>query len=362
MAKRSTLNDLHERRGATFVEKDGWLLPDHFGDPPSEYGSVRQSAGLFDLANRAMLQFTGADRLPYLQGMLSNDVMPLKVFDGQQAAILTQQGKVVADVRVLCSLNSLYLDFWEPLKEQILAHLNRFLVADEVEIHDPNEQWKMLSLQGPRAQAMLRQLFANAEMPAQANQHGMVQFDDTPVCVVRADRTGYQGFDLIVQTSHLLVFAQRLNALGAAWVGEWAQNILRVEAGIPRYGVDFSEDNLLLEVALDDAVSFTKGCYLGQEVVERIRSRGHVNKKLCGLLLDGDTPASPGDKLSAGAKEVGQITSSVASIALHQPIALGYVNRDCWTPGTKLTVHHDGGDFGATVTARPIVAPAQPGP
>ncbi len=136
---------------------------------------MRQSAGLFDLANRALLQFTGADRLPYLQGMLSNDVMPLKIFDGQQAAILTQQGKVVADVRVLCSLNSLYLDFWEPLKEKILAHLNRFLVADEVEIHDPNEQWKMLSLQGPRAEAMLRQLFANAELPAQANQHGMVQ-------------------------------------------------------------------------------------------------------------------------------------------------------------------------------------------
>ena len=101
-------------------------MPDHFGDPPSEYGSVRQSAGLFDLANRAMLQFTGADRLPYLQGMLSNDVMPLKVFDGQQAAILTQQGKVVADVRVLCSLNSLYLDFWEPLKEQILSSSQSF--------------------------------------------------------------------------------------------------------------------------------------------------------------------------------------------------------------------------------------------
>ena len=362
MAKRSTLNDLHERRGATFVEKDGWLLPDHFGDPPSEYGWVRQSAGLFDLADRALLQFTGPDRLPYLQGMLSNDVVALKLFDGQRAAILTQQGKVVADVRVLCSLNSLYLDFWEPLKEKILIHLNRFLVADEVEIHDPNEQWKMLSLQGPRAQAMLRRLFANAELPAQANQHGMVQFDSAPVCVVSADRSGYQGFDLIVQTSQLLGFAQRLIELGAAWVGERAQNILRVEACIPRYGVDFSEDNLLLEVALDDAVSFTKGCYLGQEVVERIRSRGHVNKKLCGLLLDGDIPASPGDKLSAGAKEVGQIASSVASIALHRPIALGYVNKDCWAPGTKLTVHHDGGDFGATVSAKPIVAAAQPSP
>lgn len=362
MAKRSTLNDLHERQGAACVEQDGWLLPDQFGDPASEYEAVRNSAGIFDLANRAMIQFTGEDRLSYLQGMLSNDLRPLKMFDGEQAAILTQQGKVIADVRVLCSLNSYYLDFWEALKEKIVTHLNRYLVADDVEIHDPNEQWKMLSLQGPKAHAILDQLFASAELPAQANHHGMVQFDGTPVCVVRADRSGYDGFDLVVQTTQLSVFAQRLAGLGAAWVGARAQNILRVEAGMPRYGVDFSEDNLLLEVPLDDAVSFTKGCYLGQEVVERIRSRGHVNKKLCGLLLDGNTPADSGDKLSAGDREVGQITSSLASIALRRPIALGYVNKEFWAPGTKLSVHHSGGEIVATVTSRPIVATGRPAP
>jgi folate-binding protein YgfZ len=362
MAKRSTLTDLHERHGAAFIERDGWRLPDHFGDLAGEYKSVCESAGLFDLANRAMLQFTGEDRLPYLQGMLSNDLRPLKMFDGQQATILTQQGKVVADVRVLCSLNSFYLDFWEPLKEKILTHLNRYLVADDVEIHDPNEPWKMLSLQGPRAQMMLDQVFANAELPLQPNHHGMAQFDATPVCVVRADRSGFNGFDLIVQTSQLAALARSLSDLGAAWVGEQAQNILRIEAGIPRYGIDFSEDNLLLEVALDDAVSFTKGRYLGQEVVERIRSRGHVNKKLCGLVIDGSTPASCGDKISAGGKEVGQITSSVFSFALHRPIALAYVNRDFWSPGTTLTVGHGGSEFAATVTARPVVAAARPGP
>jgi len=362
MVTQSTLTDLHQRQGAAFVELDGWRLPDHFGDPASEYRSVGNSAGLFDLANRAMLQFTGDDRLSYLQGMLSNDLRPLKMFDGQQAAILTQQGKVIADVRVLCSLNSFYLDFWQPLKEKILTHLNRYLVADEVEIQDPNEQWKMISLQGPKAQALLDQLVAHAELPARENHHGMVQFDGTPICVARADRSGHDGFDLIVQTGQLLAFAQRLTELGATWVGAQAQNILRVEAGVPRYGIDFSEDNLLLEVALDDAVSFTKGCYLGQEVVERIRSRGHVNKKLCGLLLDGNTLARSGDKLIAGDKEVGRITSSVASIALQRPIALGYVNKEYWAPGTKLTVQLSGGEINATVAPRPIVASRRPAP
>ena len=356
MAKRSLLSDLQERQGAIFAAPDGWLMPEHFGDPVSEYESVGKSAGLFDLADRAMLQFTGDDRLSYLQGMLSNDLRSLQVFDGQQAAILTQQGKVIADVRVLCSLNSFYLDFWEPLKEKILNHLSRYLVADDVEIHDPNEQWKMLSLQGPKAQVILDALFARAELPGHAHHHGMVQFDGSPVCVVRADRSGYDGFDLVIQSSQLARLAQRLIELGAAWVGAQAQNILRVEAGMPRYGSDFSDDNLLLEVALDNAVSFSKGCYLGQEVIERIRSRGHINRKLCGLLLDGNTPVSPGDKLRAGDKDVGQITSSVVSIALQRPIALAYVNKDFWTPGTTLSVHHRGSEIGATVTAKPIVA------
>ena len=141
-----------------------------------------------------------------------------------------------------------------------------------------------------------------------------------------------------------------------------AQNGLRIEAGMPRYGVDFSDDNLLLEVALDDSVSFTKGCYLGQEVVERIRSRGHVNKKLCGLLLDGITPAAPGDKLHAGAKEVGQITGSVTSLALQRPIALGYVNKEFWATGTKLSARIGGSEVGATVAARPFVAIRHTGP
>jgi folate-binding protein YgfZ len=356
MTKRSTLHELHRDQGAAFVEKDGWLLPDHFGKPLSEYDTVRQSAGIFDLAQRAMLQFTGDDRLSYLQGMLSNDLRPLKMFDGQTAAILTQQGKVIADVRVLCSLNSYYLDFWEPLKEKVFTHLNRYLVADDVEIHDPNAQWQMLSLQGPQAKPMLDRMFSNAALPLAAHQHGMVQFDNAPVCVIRADRSGFDGYDLVVQTAQLADFARYLSELGASWVGDCAQNILRIEAGMPRYGIDFSNDNLLLEVALDDTVSFTKGCYLGQEVIERIRSRGHVNKKLCGLLLDGDSAACPGDKISDGSKEVGHITSSVLSPRLSRPIALGYLHIDYASPATKLKVQHSAGQTSATVTTRPIVA------
>lgn len=338
-----------------FIEQDGWLMPDHFGIPADEYEWVRMSAGLFDLSHRAIVQFTGADRVSFLQGMLSNDLRQLKMFEGQQATLLTQQGKVVADLRVLCAMNSIYLDFWEPLKDKILAHLKRYLVADEVEINDPNEQWKMLSLQGPLANSLLVELLASMELPALPDSHGMFQFDGAPVCVVRADHTGHDGFDVIVQTEQLEPFAHRLTELGAAWVGARAQEILRIEAGIPRYGVDFDEDNLLLEVGLDNAVSFSKGCYLGQEIVERIRSRGHVNRKLCGLVLEGPTPAASGDRLRRDGHDAGKITSSVTSFALNRPIALGYLHNEYWAEGTGLTVQHADDAIPATVVKLPFV-------
>ena len=359
MAKQTSLADFHRRRGAAFAAYEDWLLPEHYGDIEQEYRAVRSAVGLIDLSHRAMLQFTGPDRLPFLQGMLSNDLRPLKMFEGQQAAILTQQGKIIADVRVLCAMNSFYLDFWEPLKDKILSHLNRYLVADEVEIVDPNENWQMLSVQGPHAEALLKEVCGLVELPAQAMGHGMIQFDGAPVCVVRADRFGEPGYDVIVGTAKLEQMAQRLTEAGrqhqAQWCGEQAQNILRVEAGVPRYGVDMTEDNLLLETGLDQAVSFTKGCYLGQEVVERIRSRGHVNRKLCGLLLDGLTAARAGDTVSAGGKDAGKITSSVLSPALNRPIALAMITKDYWNPGTVLSVMHQGCAIGATVTPLPFI-------
>jgi folate-binding protein YgfZ len=186
----------------------------------------------------------------------------------------------------------------------------------------------------------------------------MVQFDGAPICLVRADHSGEDGFDLIVQNAQLEAVAQGLKQLGASWVGARAQNILRVEAGIPRYGVDFNEENLLLEVGLENSYSYTKGCYLGQEVVERIRSRGHVNKKLCGLLLDGNTPANGGDAIFAGDNDVGKITSSVASLALNRPIALGYIHKDSCSPGTRLTVRQGVNSIAATVSPLPFIDPS----
>ena len=359
MAKQLPLSDFHRSSGADFVERYGWLLPAHFGNAAAEYAAVRSTAGFIDLSHRALLQLIGPDRLSYLQGLVSNDLRSLKPGDGQYATFLTQQGKVLGDVRILSSENSFYLDLWEFIKDKIGAHLNRYLVADEVEIADRSEGYGIISIQGPQSEALLRNLVGHAQLPTGPIQHTIVEVDGAKVCAVRSSHTGEVGFDLIVPKSNLKSLAQRCTEIGkqfsAAWVGEEAQNILRIEAGIPRYGIDFTEDNLLLEVGLDHAVSFTKGCYLGQEVVERIRSRGHVNKKLVGLTLEGQESPSPGDLILSGDRPVGTVTSSVRSPALGQPIAFGYVNKDCWNPDTSLTVNHNGILLGARVTDLPFV-------
>ena len=359
MAKQSSLFEFHKLKGAVFAEHDGWLLPIHFGNPAAEYDAVRGAAGLIDLSHRGLLQVTGPDRVAFLQGMLSNDLLALKPFAGQFATILNQQGKVLADVRVLCAMNSLYLDFSESLKDKVIAHLNRYLVADEVEIADRSEEYATLSLQGPHAETLLLALAGQVDLPKQIAHHGMINAGGAAICVVRASHTGETGFDLVIPRAELVKVAQRLTDIGqqfsAAWIGQEALETLRIEAGIPRYGVDFTEDNLLLETGLDTHVSFTKGCYLGQEIVERVRSRGHVNRKLCGLLIGGATPARHGDAIRADEKQVGTITSSVYSPRLKQAVALGYVHRDNWEPGTHLAIDRDGASLSALVTELPFV-------
>jgi aminomethyltransferase len=359
MPKQSCLLELHNRQRAAWTERDGWLLPGHFGDPSAEYEAVRGAVGLLDLSHRGLLQATGVDRLSFLQGMLSNDLQALRPFEGHYATILNQQGKVLADLRVLCAVNSFYLDFWDTLTEKVLAHLNRYLVADEVEILDRSDEYAILSLQGPRAEEMLAEFCGSAKLPEQIAHHAMINCSDAAICVVRASHTGETGFDLIVLKAASISVAQDLTEIGqrfgARWVGEETMNVLRVEAGVPLYGADITEENLLLETDLDSHVSFTKGCYLGQEIVERVRSRGHVNRRLRGLLINSTTRARPGDAIRADDKPVGAITSSVLSPRLGRAIALGYIHRDYCEPGTQVTVSSLSGLTTALVTNPPFV-------
>jgi len=364
MSKPTVLSDSHRSHGAELVDEDGWLLPRHFGEPAAEYTAVRSAVGVFDLSHYALIRLTGPDRVSFLQGMISNDVKKLAPNGGVHAAVLDVNGKVLAVLRALCTEDALILLLLERLKGKVIDQLNRYLVADEVEIEDPADRYATISIQGPHAGLLLSAVAPHQDPPVHMYAHCVMHIAGRDVRVVRTTHTGEEGFDLVIEIHNILPVAEELEragtALGVRWVGLDAQEILRVEAGLPRYGVDITEDNLLLETGMDDAVSFNKGCYLGQEVVERVHSRGHINRKLVGLVLKGIGPALAGDSVFVDGREAGKITSSVVSPRLNHPIALAYLHRDFLQPATDVAVKGRGGELTGTVTALPFLYSTSP--
>jgi folate-binding protein YgfZ len=289
--------------------------------------SVRRfSLGVIDLR--------GEDRVRFLHGMVSNDIEALQQGQGCHAAMLTTKGKLLADFVVAAYADRLRLMLAPPLLEKIRAHLDKHVVMDDVELEAA--EVPALGIYGDDAPAAL----ARATGLDAATLAAL-----PPYCfagdVVRTPELGGVGFHALAGVS---VDGTPLDD------AEFEER--RIEAGTPRYGVDMGEDRLPIEAGINDAVSFTKGCYLGQEVIARATNLGHINRRLVGLLIDGEAPAASGAKLSSPEKpEAGWVTSSVRSRRLAQTIALGYVHRTLWDPGTRLTL--DDGRT-ATVTALPF--------
>jgi folate-binding protein YgfZ len=365
MAKTTPLIEIHRARGAELIEENGWILPARFGAPLEEYQAVRSAVGLLDLCDHTTVELTGPDGVSYLQGMITNDVKSLCAGAGMYAAVVDVNGKILADLRVLCVEDSTFvLLMREPLKDKVITQLNKYLVADDVDIVDHAGRYGLISLQGPHAVLLLSAIAPHQDPPVHMVHHRIMRVGNSAVRAIRATHTGEEGFDLLIESGDLQFVASELERAGAAlafgWTGREAQEILRVEAGLPRYGIDMDEENLLLETGLDQAVSFTKGCYLGQEVIERVRSRGHVNRKLAGIVLAGTYPAQRGDKVRSGGKEIGRVTSSVFSPRIDHPIALGYVQRGYLQTGTGVLIERNGEQIPGTVSALPFVFSTSP--
>jgi len=354
---KSPLFTWHEAHGATFISDRGIELPGHFTDPLREYQGVREKAGLIDYSFRVQVRMTGEDRVSFLQGIVSNDIKALRPGDGCAATLLTEQGRLVADLRVYALDSALLLDVDVRIKDKAIEALSRFIIADDVELEDLSEQQVTLALQGPLASQVLAAADVSLSL-SKALQHSEGTIGGSPVHIVRADDTGLDGYELLVPGTQAEVVWQTLLQVGAPFelrpVGLTALNLLRVEAGIPWYGVDMDESRIVLEVGLEHALSFKKGCYLGQEVVERATARGHVNRKLSGLLVHGDTIPVGGDKLFHDSQEVGWVTSAINSPRLGRPIALAYIRREHLAPGTQLRIDRQGTPVIAEVTTLPF--------
>ncbi|HJY80685.1 MAG TPA: aminomethyltransferase family protein [Candidatus Binatia bacterium] len=354
---KTSLAAWHQAQGAVLVNDRGIELPERFSDPREEYQAVREQAGLIDLSFRAQVRMTGEDRVAFLQGMVSNDIKALHPGDGCAATLLTEQGRLVADLRVYALNTSFLLDVDTRIREKMIETLSRFIIADDVEMEDLSETQTTLALQGPLSSQMLVAAGLTISL-GKMFQHDEVTLAGVSVRLICATDTGEKGYEILTPSVHAEAVWQALlqagTPLGLRPVGLAAFNTLRIEAGIPWYGVDMDERRIVLEVGLEDAISFKKGCYLGQEVVERATARGHVNRKLTGLLVQSDALPASGDKLFHDSQEVGWVTSATVSPRLGRPIALGYIRREYLASDTQLHIDRQGTPVIAKVTALPF--------
>jgi aminomethyltransferase len=359
MLKRSQLFNIQQEQGAQFADHVGWEVPERFGTIDEDYDAIRSSAGLLDLSYYSVIEATGPDRVQFLHRMLTNDIKTLAPGEGCYATFLTPQGRTLADMRVYCLQDSLLLTVEPSLREKLVVGLRKFTIGNRVELHDRSEDLALLSIQGPKSGEFLSQVTSGFALSQKLFDHFATEIGTAEVRVCRVDRTLARGYDLVAPEENLVATWRLLSERGKPFeirpTGWKASNIHRVEAGIPLYGTDFDEAQIPLEAGLDNAISLKKGCYIGQEIIARATYLGHLNRKLAGLILAGDEPATKGAKIFREEKEVGWITSSVFSPSLGKPIALGYLRREVWEPSTSLVVKGEASSIQGEVAALPFV-------
>lgn len=342
-------------RGAAFDGFHGLTLPAHFGDTGREWRAASAGAGVCTAGFRTLIAATGEDRVAFLQGMLTNDVKALAAGQGLYAAFLTQQGKVVSDMRVYAEAERLLLDVVTWRAEALLEGLQRFLVADDVELVAAEDQ-PLFCVEGPLARAVVGEALGLTDLPTAPYSHVWMTFEGARLLVVAASEAERSGLLLCGPVASAPALFDACVEAGAQPLGMRALDVLRVESGVPWAGVDMDETTLIMETGRSAALSFTKGCYLGQEVVERIAARGHVNRSLTGLVIDGDALPAHRARLLAEEHEVGYVTSAVRSEALERPIALAMVQNKYSAPGGRVAIDTGSGITSATVAPPPFAA------
>jgi folate-binding protein YgfZ len=313
-------------------------------DVRAEYEAIRHGIGVIDFSSAGKLQLSGKNAVQFLNGMVSNDVKALGAGDGVLAAFPNLQGKLVALCRIYNTGAHLLIELEASNRAKIFKNLNRFVAAGEFFVTDVSDQYGLISLQGPRSAEFIESLTGQTISDQVPYKIGEKRVAQTNVLVAVHNRCGETGFDLFIPAEAVSFVREMILSRGREFgpieaVREETFEVARIEAGIPRDGMDAGEDYIILESELNEAVSYTKGCYLGQEVIARIHWRGQPAKRLRGLLVDADQAPQRGVMLFAGdGKKVGEITSSAYSIGLERLIALAYVHRYYLNPGTEFTL------------------------
>jgi folate-binding protein YgfZ len=303
----------------------------------AEFQALLSGCGVYDLSTRAKIALTGSDRVRWLNGMITNNVRDLAVGHGVYGFLLNPQGRILGDLYAYNRGESLLVDTDQSQLETVLALFDRYIIMDDVEVANLDGKLSAIGIAGPKSREVLKS--AGIEVPDLALlQIVDVSWNDVTLMAIRSDNPALESYELWLAPDNVSRVHTALIKAGATPVGAVAMDLIRIAAGIPRYGQDIRERDLPQETEQKRALHFTKGCYVGQEIVERIRSRGNVHRKFTGFTVDGQLP-QPGTKVEANGKEVGEITSSAALPIANgeRPVALGYIRREAERPGNEFS-------------------------
>lgn len=326
-----------------------------FSDRDTEFARLREQCGVYDLGYRAKISLTGGDRVRWLNGMVTNNIRDLASGQGVYAFLLNPQGRILGDLYAYNRGESIVVDTDRSQVEKMLATFDHYIIMDDVEVTNLSDSITALGISGPKSVEVLA-----ASGIAIPDTNPMQIFEAKCTCdcectqctAVRGEDAGHETYELWLAPRDVRKTWDALVAHGATPVGSEALEIHRIVSGIPMYGVDIRERDLPQETEQARALNFNKGCYIGQEIVERIRSRGAVHRKFTGFLADADRPIAAGTKVVAGEKEVGEVTS-VASVPVpngKKTVALGYIRRELGTPGREVTI----GGVNANIVSLPV--------
>lgn len=321
-------------------------MPDGQDDARTEYSAAQHSCAQFDLADRVQIEIGGNDRVKFLNNFCTNDVARLQAGQGCEAFVTNVKGRLLGHVFVFVAPDAIWIDSGPGCETPLLEHLDRYIITEDVTLTSRSAEFAQLLVSGPQAAAMLAAAGVEEAASLELYAHLMATLGEHPAAVRRVDWLLQPGFLISVAREQFDATADRLAAAGVQRGGGMVFEALRIEAGFPRYGIDLSEENLAQEAARTKrAISFVKGCYLGQEPIARLDAMGHTNRELRVLRIESDVVPDAGAAIHAAEKdeEIGRVTSAAISPASSQAVALGFVRSGFHAPGKPVRVAIEGG-------------------
>jgi aminomethyltransferase len=340
-ALETPLAALHKSAGATMGTWFGCVLPDHWTDAREEEEFARKSVALVDKNYRAYLSFTGPDRVRYLNAILTNNIKDLSPGHGNVSLMLNPQGHILAEIETYALAESLFCVSYAMIQERLIESIEKYIIMDDVTLIDESQRYGTLAIEGPKSAAVAREI-AGIDLAA-LTEFERIESTATsiPCWITRRSPGGVLGCEFLCERERQAELWQVLLAgakkHGGGAMGYAALSAQRLAQGVPWFGYDFGEKQIPHEAGLQDShISYTKRCYTGQEIVERVRSRGQVNRRRVDLIFDGAGVPASGETLTVDGKEAGFVTRAAVPSFLSQAIGMGYVRKDHNALGSHL--------------------------